>query len=240
MSSPRAPRPRNSSVARAAKAGSGSRNVWVIAAVAAVVIFAGIIAVALSQEESSKQPETAAVTVKGTPLPIQDVAASIGQTAPDLSGTSISGDPITIANDGRPKVVGFFAHWCPHCQVEVPRIQQWVNDGELPDDVDFVAVSTSIAPGQPNYPPSKWFDREKWTVPTLKDDATSTAHAAFGGGNFPYFVVLDAQNRVVSASSGELSRDEINDLIAIARLGADIGFDGETQSPSDETVEPTE
>lgn len=240
MSSSRAPRTRNSSVAKAAQAGSGSRNVWIIAAAAAVVIFAGIIAVALSQEESSKQPETAAVTVNGSPLPIQDAEGSIGLEAPEISGTSLKGEPMSISNDGRPKLIGFFAHWCPHCQVEVPRIQQWIDDGELPEDVDFVAVSTSISPGQPNYPPSKWFDREKWTVPTLKDDATSTAHAAFGGGNFPYFVILDAEGKVVAAQSGELSRDDLNTLVAVARGGLEGMIDGETQSPSNETEEPGE
>src|SRR5690606_17066224 len=66
MSTPATPRARNAAVAKAAKAGQGSRNVWIIAAVVAVVVFAGIIAVALSQEsDGGGSDQTAEVTVTG-------------------------------------------------------------------------------------------------------------------------------------------------------------------------------
>lgn len=214
MSTPRAPRPRKSQVARAAQAGEASRKVWIIVAVVAVVAFAGVIAVALSQEESTKGTEVAEVSVTGQPLPVQDAQASVGVEAPELSGTSITGDPISIGNDGRPKLIAFFAHWCPHCQVEVPVVRDWLEDGQLPSDVDFFAVSSSIRPGQPNYPPSKWFTRENWEAPTMKDDASSSAHMAFGGGNFPYWVAVGADGTITSVQSGELTPAALDQLVA--------------------------
>ena len=224
MSSSRPPRPRtsSSSVAKAAKAGDGSKRIWLIAAVVAVVAFAGIIAVALSQEsDDDGGDETAAVTVTGDALSgfQADPEGAIGQPAPELSGTSVDGESITIENDGRPKVISFLAHWCPHCQAEVPLVADWVEANGLPDDVDVVAVSTSVNPGRDNYPPSAWFEDEGWTIPTMKDDAVSTAHAAFGAGGFPYFVVVDADGNVVNRTSGRLAEGQFEALLEQARTG---------------------
>lgn len=220
MSTPATPRARNAAVAKAAKAGQGSRNVWLIAAVVAVVVFAGIIAVALSQEsDGGSSGETAEVTVTGDPLPLFDTdpTGADGTPAPELEGTSLDGDSIAITHDGRPKLIGFFAHWCPHCQNEVPVIVDWIDAGNLPDDVDFYGVSTSVNAARGNYPPSKWFDDEGWTIPTMKDSSASTAHLSFGAGGFPYWVVVDADGNVVTRTSGELSPDQITDLVEQAR-----------------------
>jgi len=60
--------------------------------------------------------QTRPVTVSGAPLPIsfdgqQDSAVANGLTMPDLVGASFDGTPISITNDGRPKVILFLAHW---------------------------------------------------------------------------------------------------------------------------------
>jgi cytochrome c biogenesis protein CcmG, thiol:disulfide interchange protein DsbE len=226
MSTPATPRARNSQVAKAAKAGSGgSRNVWIIASVVAVIVFAAIIAVALSQE--SDEPDsttgaTAAVTVTGDSLTsyIDDPEGSIGDPAPELSGTSIEGEPLTIENDGRAKLVGFFAHWCPHCQREVPVLVDWIEQGNDPDDVDIYAVSTDVRPASGNYPPSAWFEEEGLDLPILKDDAGGAAHGAFGRGGFPYWVVVDADGNVVARQSGESTPEELTAMVELARTGA--------------------
>ena len=36
------------------------------------------------------------------------------------------GDAVAITNDGRPKIILLFAHWCPHCQNEVPVVTEWL------------------------------------------------------------------------------------------------------------------
>jgi cytochrome c biogenesis protein CcmG, thiol:disulfide interchange protein DsbE len=223
MSNSRPPRPRSSQVAKAAQAGEGSKKVWLIAAVVAVVAFAGIIAVALSQESGDDgDGETAAVEISGDRLPAtnQDPTAANGMDAPEVSGTSVDGEPIEIANDGRPKVISFIAHWCPHCQAEVPRMVDWMDAGNAPDDVDLVAVSTNVSPVRTNFPPSTWLEDEGWTIPTMMDDDGSSAHLAFGAGGFPYFVVVDAEGQVVATQSGELPEGGLETLIEAARSGS--------------------
>jgi len=60
--------------------------------------------------------QTRPVTVSGSPLPVlfeggQDVAVINEMTMPELTGASFDGTPISITNDGRPKVILFLAHW---------------------------------------------------------------------------------------------------------------------------------
>ncbi|HEX5615983.1 MAG TPA: TlpA disulfide reductase family protein [Acidimicrobiia bacterium] len=157
--------------------------------------------------------QTRAVTVAGTPLlqygsqPIDEDDA-VGVEAPTISGEDFDGDPVAIEADGRPKAVAFLAHWCGHCRAEVPRLAAWLDDHDVPDAIDLVLVPTSTSSAQPNYPPSAWLaDAGLGDVPTLVDDDRSAAHVAFGGGGFPYWVLLDADHRVVARMSGEFPDD---------------------------------
>lgn len=224
MSTPAAPRSRTSTAARAARAGEGSRRTWIIVAVVLVVAFAGILAVALASEEANDSEATAEVDITGDALPqFDDPAndAADGQLAPALTGTGLDGQPLEITpGDGTPKVIAFFAHWCPVCQDEVPLLVDWIEGGNAPADVDFYGVSTGVDPVRGNYPPGAWFDREGWEQPTLVDDSTSPAARAYGLTAYPYFVALDAEGRVVQRATGALPIEGVEELFAAARTGA--------------------
>jgi cytochrome c biogenesis protein CcmG/thiol:disulfide interchange protein DsbE len=143
-------------------------------------------------------------TITGGPLPElprdgTDPAA--GLPVPQVEGTDFTGKPVAITADGRPKVLLFLAHWCPHCQAEVPVIQQWVNGGGLPDGVDLVSVATGIDPNAPNYPPDAWLQREGWTSPVLVDPSNKIAQA-YGLPAYPYFVFVGSDGKVVSRAIG--------------------------------------
>lgn len=160
------------------------------------------------------------VTIAGTPL--QKVAngadKAIGAPFPTLSGQSVlTGAPLSIANDGRPKVILYVAHWCPHCQKEVPLIQKWIDDNGLPKDVDLYAVSTGVMAERGNYPPAAWLTKVGWTVPTMADSANNDAFTAAGLASYPSFVVVNAAGKVVQRASGELSIAEFTDLLDLAR-----------------------
>lgn len=153
---------------------------------------------------------------------IRDVeVTSVGATgvAPALVGSSFDGSRVAITNDGTPKLVMFLAHWCPHCRAEVPVVTEWLRAGDLPEDVSLYAVSTSVDKARPNYPPSAWLDREAFPVPTLADDADSSAAAAFGVDGFPYFVAIASDGRVVERDSGELPVARLVGLLDKARAG---------------------
>jgi thiol-disulfide isomerase/thioredoxin len=131
--------------------------------------------------------------------------------APTLTGTSLEGQPVTIdpGSTGNPTAIWFIAHWCPHCQAEVPRIVSLEDAGSLPTDVDIFAVSTGVDPSAPNYPPSAWLEDVGWPFPDMADDDAGTAGVAYGLGSFPYLVLIDADGNVVARHAGELGEDGI-------------------------------
>ncbi len=184
-------------VALAASRGGGD-DLDNVAAVAAVEITGG---------ELAPMPPGGGITSHNT-----DPAA--GTKGPDLVGTDFQDQSVSIKADGRPKVVYFLAHWCPHCQEEVPQIVNMTNQGLKPDNVDFYAVSTAVDPSTPNYPPAKWLKEEKWPFPIIRDTRDSEAFTAYGAGGFPYAVYLDGDNNVLFRSSGELEPEVAAELWA--------------------------
>jgi cytochrome c biogenesis protein CcmG, thiol:disulfide interchange protein DsbE len=175
--------------------------------------------------------ETATVRVSGEDLvpypsdagtflldPARDPAA--GALAPTLQGESFDGSPITIGGPGGPRMVVFLAHWCPHCQAEVPVLQEWLDEGRAPEGFTVQSVSTAVAADRPNHPPSAWLAREGWEPQVLVDDPDGTAATAYGLSSFPYFVLLDADGRVVQRGSGEVPTAEIDAAVARLMAGA--------------------
>lgn len=179
-------------------------------AVVAFIAVAAIIAIALSGTTGTggfSEPARAATVVSGDALPaLTDPAAdaAIGQPIPSLTGIDLSGEPISIGPSGGPMAIVLLAHWCSHCQAEVPVLVDYLESTGMPDGVTLVALSTSIDAARPNYPPSTWLAREGWTVPTMVDDATSGGLRALGMSSFPGFVFVDADGRVVQRTTGEL------------------------------------
>ena len=199
----------------------GSGAIIAIVAILAFFAFAFLAAMFLGGEDpvdiNSDGFEAAPVVVEGTLLeqmpgntpistdPVLDPA--IGQTAPTVTGTDFSGVAVEILNDGRPKAIYFVAHWCPHCQVEVPQLVELIGDGEVPDGLDIYLVSTSVKSDAGNYPPSAWLDGVNWPEPIIRDDNESTALINFGAGGFPYAVFLNSGHQVVARAAGETTKE---------------------------------
>jgi len=154
-------------------------------------------------------------TISGDPLPpfagpTGDEA--VGVVVPTVQGTDFSGKTVSITADGRPKAIMFFAHWCPHCQAEVPLIQTWVSAGGVPQGVDLVSVATGIDPARPNYPPDAWLQREGWTVPVLVDPANTIAEA-YGLTAYPFWVFVGPDGKVVGRAAGEMTIPNLESMI---------------------------
>lgn len=161
--------------------------------------------------------QTAPVTVTGTALPtLEDgTDTAVGRTAPVLAGTSFDGSPITIG-PGRPAIVVFLAHWCPHCQRELPLLVDLQEDGAF-EGMRTSAVLTGTDPNAPNYPPADWLVREGWEGNVLLDDQQSTGATAYGLTGYPYLVFLNANGEVVARADGELPVDTIEAYLDEAR-----------------------
>ncbi len=175
-----------------------------------------------TDNSSSSAAETQPVTITGTALPAPPQAgadSALGMAAPALSGFGFDGSAIDITPGGRPKMVVFLAHWCPHCNREIPVLQSWAAAGGVADEVDIIGVSSGVNAQGENYPPSEWLADRDWAWPVLADSANSDALAAYGVGGFPAFVVVGADGTVKVRSSGELPAADLDALVKQAVAG---------------------
>ncbi|HVM10533.1 MAG TPA: TlpA disulfide reductase family protein [Acidimicrobiales bacterium] len=196
-------------------------GLFVLLAIVAVVVSrgGGDDGSTAGDDGASAIEQTRPVQVTGTSLADFEAGndTAVGTTAPVLQGQTFDGASITIGKAGDPQVVFFVAHWCPHCQKEVPVISEWIADKGIPQGVSLYGVSTGVNKSAPNYPPSRWLDREDWPVRTLADDERGTAAKAYGLTGYPFFVAIDGDGEVVARASGELSVEQIEALVDAAR-----------------------
>ena len=200
---------------------SNSKTIWWV--VGGVLGLGLIVWLAFSIASDPGQDESIGfgeVSVEGDNLPfyndptVEDVA--VGLTAPTVSGADWNDNAYAIEADGRPKIIVFLAHWCPHCQNEVPVVESWVEGGGLGEDVDMYGVTVLTNRLQGNWPPQDWLDEEGWTIPTIMDDADNTAVAAYGLRGTPFYVVLDGDGNVVARYSGEVGLAGLETMKLIA------------------------
>ena len=207
----------------ATNSGSSSRRgqlLFILGTVVLVAIVAIVIVVATGggSDSAVDLSENGTVTVTGDLLPSfeGDTATDIGAglTAPVLEGQAFDGTPIVI-EPGSPTLVVFLAHWCPHCQAEVPDLVEWAESLSVPQGLNVVGVATATAPDRPNYPPSEWLLRERWPFLVMADDEAATAAQAFGTTGYPYLVMLDANGVVQWRHSGELADGQLEQYLDV-------------------------
>ena len=204
--------------------GSNPLLKWLIVGVVALVAVAVAVGF-LSSRDAEERDRTADaaqvsdVSIEGAPLPQfdgEEPDPAMDRPAPAFAATTFDGVEVSVQpGDGTAKVIGFFAHWCPHCQRELPRLADWLAANRLPAGVDVIAVSTAVKEGSGNYPPSAWFEAEQWPAVSVRDSGGSEIAEAYGLAGFPYTVAVDADGRVVARVSGELSDSAWEHLLEI-------------------------
>jgi len=205
---------------------STSNRSWlVITGVVVVLGVAAVVAVVASGGDDSPSPsgsvETAPVTVTGgklSPYAAGATDAAVGVTIPTLEGKTFDDSPITIGPTGKPEVILFVAHWCPHCQAEVPRIVDLSNQGAL-SGITIHTVATGTNANADNYPPSSWLKGVGWPFPVMVDSTKSTAARAYGLPAYPYFVFVDAAGKVVGRATGEIAPADLTKAFAALAAG---------------------
>ncbi len=224
---------------RGANRARGSSK-WLWPSVIGGIVVIGVVAIALGGGGKDKtggsnngggskdKIEVAKVVeVSGTALPNFDTTlndSAIGKKAPTLDGADFDGKSVTAGGaSGKPQIVTFIAHWCPHCQREVPIIIDLKNKGVF-DGVELTAVATGTRSDAPNYPPSAWLTSVKWDSPVLVDTATSTAGAAYGLTGFPMLVFVNPDGTVAGRWSGEMEPSNLQAVVEAFKAGKKIPF----------------
>jgi thiol-disulfide isomerase/thioredoxin len=211
-------------------------NIWVIIVVVLAIATGGIIWVATSGGDSNADngsqvtdaggndiPDSQPVTVTGEALLPYDSAETVdpavGLPAPLLSGLDFEGDAVTVdPSVSGPYMVVFLAHWCPHCNAEVPRLLDWKGSGAVPAELNVLGVATAVSASAPNYPPHEWFSNKGWSWPVLVDEKQGDGEAgkaaiSYGATGWPYFVIVGADGLVKARVSGEIEVSELQVIV---------------------------
>lgn len=216
--------PKSSSTSRSSTRRASRK---VVLFVGAVVVGASAIAIGVSSGRNSSPVGTTTtypggvgaseyqpLAVTGSPLaPLGDSGSdpSVGADAPVLRGYDFGGAPVNIVpgETGDPVMLVFLAHWCPHCNREVPRLVQWHAEGLVPKNLRVVGITTSSRSDQVNWPPSEWIKKFDWPFEVMADSREQQAASAYGVDGFPFMVIVDGRGKVALRMSGEREVSEI-------------------------------
>jgi thiol-disulfide isomerase/thioredoxin len=202
----------------------------VVVLVAVVIVVAGGGDDGSSGTKGGKTVEIASkISVTGTPLPTFSATgadAAVGRAAPRLEGVGFDDASVTVGGaTGKPYALAFLAHWCPHCQAEVPRLVELAKTGGT-SGVAMTAIATGTSSAAPNYPPSAWLARESWPDPVLVDTRAQTAARAYGLDAYPYFVFVDAAGKVAGRVSGEVTPGDLTRVFQALAAGEQLPLPG--------------
>lgn len=189
---------------------------WAFPAVVAAVVVIGVVFVVVAALNKDPAPQSDVALAGGGPGDAAPVAAvegtaAQGQPAPALSGVDMySGREVSLQDmKGKPTLVTVWAHWCPHCQKELPIIQQLST--EQAANFNFLTLTTAAGqqPAQTQYAtPATLMQTQGITIPTLRDDGMKAMNA-LGAEGFPTLLMVDADGVVVGKASGEMPKDQL-------------------------------
>ena len=209
------------------KASSGDSMRTILYVVLVVVGIAGAVALGTSGGSSDTTTDTV-VTVPGgvqpaeyqkvsstggllAPLPESGADTETGKSGAVLKGYDLQGRPVTIdpAGEGKATMVVFLAHWCPHCNREIPVLNKWRESGEVPTGLRVVGITTGSKADQANWPPSKWMTAMKWPFEVMADSEAQEAAAAYGVAGYPFIAFVGANGKITARTSGEIPVEQL-------------------------------
>ena len=193
-----------------------NKNFIIAGAIVLVLGLAIAIGVTLSSEPVAAGLPEGEINVNGESLPQyageNDDNIALGLSAPTFSAPDQNSEIFNLEKNGNSKALLFLAHWCPHCQREVPVVQSFIDSNGVPPGIDVIAVATSIDRGRDNYPPQEWLEREGWSEIQIYDLDREIGEA-YGLNAFPYWVFLDKDHNVIARRTGNLPEDMVGALL---------------------------
>ncbi len=132
--------------------------------------------------------------------PNDDGLIPAGEKAPAFTAETVGGGSVSVGEGGaEATMLVFFATWCPHCQDEAPVMS------ELESQYDGLRMVMVGIDGEDDAEKVRRFVEEyDIESPAVYEPELG---AEYGVSGYPTTYVLDGENRVVGAHSGEAPRE---------------------------------
>ncbi len=182
---------------------------------AATLTVVGVLAAGCADQVDAGQPVVGNVAEQGyvsgdgtTTI----VAESERKPAPELTGTTLDGEPFALSDHlGEVVVLNVWASWCAPCRAEADDIQG-VWDEVQPKGVQFVGLNTRDSQASAD----AFVDRFGVTYPSVVDTDGSRQllfHETLPPAAIPSTIVIDRQGRVAGRAIGEVDRSRLLGMI---------------------------
>jgi cytochrome c biogenesis protein CcmG, thiol:disulfide interchange protein DsbE len=124
----------------------------------------------------------------------------VGEKAPSFTAETVDGGSVTVGEGGSPAtMLVFFATWCPHCQKEAPILS------ELEGQYEGLSMVMVGIDGEDDAAKVRQFVEEyDIESPAVYEPALGSEYGVSG---YPTVYVLDENNKVIGAHSGEAPRE---------------------------------
>ncbi|MBA2692166.1 MAG: TlpA family protein disulfide reductase [Rubrobacter sp.] len=175
------------------KAASGSNRTLILALVGFTVVAVAVIGGLAFMNAGGGDAENFTANDQGL-IPT-------GETVPEFSGENVNGGGNVSLGGGDATMLVFFASWCPHCQNEAPVIS------ELEEQYEGLDVVMAGVDGDQGDEP----EAVRRFVETYDIESPAIYQPELGGeynvSGYPTVYVLNGENEVVGAHSGEAPRE---------------------------------
>ena len=169
------------------------------------LVLAGFTAVLIIAIAAFAVLSTAGGGNAGNFTPNDEGLIPVGEKAPPFTAETVDGGSISVGDGGqgeaRATMLVFFASWCPHCNNEAPIISDLERQYE---DLQLVMVGVDNTQGDNPEKVRGFVERYDIESPAVYEPSLGPEYRVPG---YPTVYVLNRNNEVVGATSGEAPRE---------------------------------
>lgn len=121
-----------------------------------------------------------------------------------------SGNPVKLSDFEKPRVVNFWASWCPNCVDELPDFEEVCK--EYKDQIDFLFVDLTDGVQETKESGLSFLAENKLVLPVYFDTDMDAA-INYGIRAIPMTLLLDKEGIVVAYARGAIGKDVLQKAI---------------------------